>query len=46
MIFILAFFSLQFTAAQPPDADTVKRNHLLVKTEVLLPLTRPRLYRG
>jgi hypothetical protein len=38
LIMILAFFSLQFTAAQPPDADTVKRNHLLVKTEVLLPL--------
>jgi hypothetical protein len=25
LVFILAFFSLQFAAAKPPEADTVKR---------------------
>lgn len=38
LLFILAFFSLQFVAAKPPEADTVKRNHLIVKLNILLPI--------
>jgi hypothetical protein len=38
LVFILVFLSLQFAAAKPPEADTVKRGHLLVKCDIFYPI--------
>jgi hypothetical protein len=38
LVFILATISLQFAVAKPPEADTVKRDHLLVKMNMLIPI--------
>jgi hypothetical protein len=35
LVLILAFFSLQFAAAKPHEVDTVKRDHLIVKLNLL-----------
>jgi hypothetical protein len=35
LVFFLVFFTLQIAAAKPPEADTVKRDHLIVKLNLL-----------
>ena len=38
IISILAIFTIQITSAKSPEADTVKRNHLLVKFDIFYPV--------